>query len=59
MSNGQKKLIIDVEPGDQVKAIDSNGQLIDTEVVSIMHKDVNKEGKVNSNHFDSPNNFSN
>ena len=44
MKNGEERSIMDVKVGDVVKAIDSNGQLIDSEIVSNLHKDSNKEG---------------
>jgi hypothetical protein len=39
-----KKAIIDVQIGDVVKAIDSNGKIIKSEVVSIMHKNSEEFG---------------
>ncbi len=44
LENNFKKSIIDVKVGDVVKAIDSNGNLINSEVVSIMHKNSNEFG---------------
>ncbi len=44
MENNLKKSIIDVKVGDVVKAVDSNGNLINSEVVSIMHKNSNEFG---------------
>lgn len=42
LENNLKKSIIDIKVGDIVKAIDSNGNLINSEVVSIMHKNSNE-----------------
>jgi hypothetical protein len=44
MSNGEYKSIKNAAVGDMVKAIDSSGNLIDTEIVSIMHRHSNKTG---------------
>jgi hypothetical protein len=44
LENNLKKSIIDVKVGDVVKAVDSNGNLINSEVVSIMHKNSNEFG---------------
>ncbi len=38
-------MIGQVEIGDKLKAIDSNGQIVDSEVVSILHKDSNSSSK--------------
>jgi hypothetical protein len=45
MSNGDYKPIGEATVGDMVKAVDSSGNLIDTEIVTIMHKHSNKTGK--------------
>ncbi len=43
MSDGRKQPIMSIRPGDIVKAIDSStGNLIDSEVVSILHKNAHK-----------------
>lgn len=36
---------MDVKPGDLVKAVDSAGNLIDSEIVGFLHKNVNSSGK--------------
>ena len=41
MKNGEKKLIGESQVGDIVKSIDSMGKLVNTEIISIMHKDSN------------------
>ena len=38
------KSIIDVQVGDVVKAIDSNGNLINSEIVAILHKNQQELG---------------
>ena len=45
LSNGEQKAIIDVNIGDYVKAVDLMGNLIDTQVVSILHKNTNSTSK--------------
>ena len=47
LENNLKKSIIDVKVGDVVKAIDSNGNLINSEIVSIMHKNSEEFGNFN------------
>lgn len=42
---------MDLKTGDLVKAIDSNGNLINSEIVSIMHKNTNATSNNNSNLF--------
>jgi hypothetical protein len=44
LSNGKQKRIGDVKVGEFVKIIDSNVHLIDTEIVSILHKETNDYG---------------
>ena len=46
LGNGEKKKIIDVNIGDHVKAVDWMGKLIDTQVVSILHKNSNATSKI-------------
>lgn len=46
LANGQQKAIIDVNIGDHVKAVDLMGNLVDTQVVSILHKNSNATGKL-------------
>lgn len=41
LADGSYKNIMDIKPGDVVKAIDSGGNLIDSEVVHILHKSSN------------------
>jgi len=41
LSDGTHKSIMSLKLGEIVKAIDSNGNLIDSEIVSILHKDSN------------------
>jgi hypothetical protein len=38
MLDGSQKMIIESQIGDQVKSIDSNGKLVDSEIISILHK---------------------
>jgi hypothetical protein len=45
LSNGNKKNIMEVVIGDVVKAIDTNGDVVDSEVVSILHKNHNDTSK--------------
>ena len=45
MGSGEKKSINDAEIGDIVKSVDSKGNLINTEIVSIMHKNTNMTSK--------------
>lgn len=40
-SDGTPMNIMDVKPGDFIKAVDSSGRLIDSEVVQILHKNLN------------------
>ena len=47
LANGETKRIMDSNVGEIVKAIDSNGNLIDTEIVSIMHKNSNSTSNLN------------
>ena len=49
LSDGSEKSVMNVELGDVVKAIDSNGNVIDSEIISIMHKDSQKEGNFKIN----------
>lgn len=44
MQDGSEKIISNVAIGDYVKAIDSYGNLINSEIVSVLHKDAQKEG---------------
>ncbi len=46
MASGEPKSIIDLKPGDFVKAIDSEGKLISSEIVFLMHKNTTKEGSL-------------
>ena len=46
LPDGSEKSINSIALGDHVKAIDSNGKLINSEVVSILHKDLQKEGNL-------------
>jgi hypothetical protein len=46
LADGSEKLIGQVEIGDKLKAIDSNGQAVDSEVVSILHKNSNSSSKI-------------
>ena len=48
MADGQTKPIIDAKIGDYVKAIDSFGHLVDTQIVSILHKNTNSTSKLSS-----------
>ena len=41
LSNGKSVPISDIKIGNMVKAIDSKGKLIDTEVIEILHRDSN------------------
>ena len=45
LENGEKKLISDSKIGDMVKSVNSNGELVNTEIVSIMHKNLNFTSK--------------
>ncbi len=38
LSNGMRKDLESLQVGDKVKTLDSNGQLIDTDVIMIMDK---------------------
>ena len=42
LGDGKIKSIMDVKLGDVVKAVDSIGDIIDSEVVSILHKESDK-----------------
>jgi hypothetical protein len=42
LGDGTIKSIMDVKLGDVVKAVDSIGDIIDSEVVSILHKESDK-----------------
>lgn len=45
LADGTYRNIMDVKPGDLVKAVDSGGNLINTEIVGFLHKNVNSSGK--------------
>lgn len=45
MSDGTSKSMDQIKPGDLVKAVDSNGLYIDTEIVDILHKDTESTSK--------------
>ena len=46
MASGEQKSIIELRPGDFVQAIDSDGKLISSEIVFLMHKNTTKEGSL-------------
>ncbi len=45
LKNNTRKPIMQVNVGDVVKSIDSNGVLVDSEVVAILHKETHELGK--------------
>ena len=54
LSNGEFKSIINVKIGDFVKAIDSTGNLIDSQIVGILHKASNATSKFNATNLTCP-----
>ena len=46
LENGESKLISESKIGDIVKSVDSNGQVVDSEIISIMHKNTNMTSNV-------------
>ena len=49
--NGKNKSIMNLKTGDLVKAIDSYGNLINSEIVSIMHKNTNSTSIIKLNNI--------
>lgn len=45
MTDGSIKMIMESNVGDMVKAVDTDGQLIDSEIIEIIHKDLNSSSK--------------
>lgn len=47
LENGSQIPIMDLKQGNIVKAVDSNGNLVNSEIISILHKQTNSTSKFN------------